>query len=420
MLGSAVMRSAWVVVMLAVAVRGAEADIQLRQTRCDVLASASQVFVGRVDRVASRASTQFDVTFTVQETLRGTHPPPVVHMAGDQAASCAPLLVAGTELLVAGSDGYAACANARRLADAKDDLAFVRDYGKRPVGYVAGTVNLYDDPYGSMKTSPRAGVEIRVAHGGRSTRTAADGSYRLELAPGSYTIQLVEPDPKLTQSWFPPDDGPITVYQSGCTTRDFGEVWDGRIRGRLVDHQGNPAGSVRVHAIEASRQLPLGGQQFMYGPNTLTDYDGYYELGPVPAGTFVVAVSVPFDARVPIPGTFYPGVATRAAARPVQLGRGELVSGIDFQLRAPRPMTEITAVVAERPSRGSVVVRLTNLAEQRLAEYGTSTGGEATLSEEIGARVTLQVCDTDRAAKCGPPVTFVVDPARRRIPVRAP
>jgi hypothetical protein len=96
------------------------------------------------------------------------------------------------------------------------------------------------------------------------------------------------------------------------------------------------------------------------------------------------------------------------------------VSGIDFQLRAPRPMTEVIAVVAERPARRSVVVRLTNPAEQRMSETEISTGGEATLSEELGARVTLQVCPTDRQGTCGPPVTFVVDPARRRIPVEAP
>jgi hypothetical protein len=414
------MRIVYGMVMLAIAARSADANVVLIQTRCGVLARADQVFVGRVDGVATLAPAQFEVTFTILDTLRGTLATPVVHMAGTQGASCAPLLVPGNELLVVGYNGHATCANARRRADAADEIAFVRGFGKRAVGYVAGTVALYDNPYESMSTTPRAGVEIRVPHTAFSTRTAADGSYRLEVPPGRYTVQLVEPDPKLAQSWYPPDDGPIQVYQSECTTRDFGEVWNGRIRGRLVDHQGKPAGSVRVHAIEESRQLPLGGSGFTYGPNTLTDFDGYYELGPVPAGKFVVAVSVPFDARVPIPGTFYPGVATRAAARLVRLGRGDLVSGIDFRLRAPRPMTEVTAVVAERPARRSVVVRLTNLAEQRVTEYGTSTGGEATLSEEIGARATLQVCVTDRPVTCGPPVTFVVAPTRRRIPVEAP
>lgn len=415
-----------VMVVIAVATRSAEADMQLPRSRCEVLAWAivgsAQIFVGRVEHVAAPNAAQVEVTFAILDPLRGAPSPApvVIHMSSGRGASCTPLLARGNELLVVARNGYAACADARLRSAADDDIAFVRGFGQRAVGYIAGEVALYDQPYGSMSHAPRAGVEVRVPHTAFSTRTAADGSYRLEVPPGRYRVEIVEPDPRLALAWTSRDRAPVEAYERACAAQSFSEVWNGRIRGRLVDHQGKPAASVRVFALEASRPLPVGGNAISYEPNTLTDFDGYYELDLLPPGSYAVAVSLPFEPRAPIPTTFYPGVALRPAAKLVQLGRGTMVAGIDFQLRAPRPLTDVAMVVARPPANASLTVRLTNVAEQRASELEVWDGGANALPEEIGARATLQACLTKQRKTCGPPVRFVVKAGAAPIRIEAP
>lgn len=406
-----------VMVVLAIATRRGDALKLAPQSRCQILARAPQVFVGRVESVATDKRARVDATFTILETLRGT-PSRVVHMISGQGAACATLLVPGNELLVLGHDDFAACAEARLRRDATDDLALLRIFATRAVGFITGRVSLLEQPRGSMTSSPRAGIEVHVPHTAFATRTAADGSYRLEVPPGRYKLRIVDADPRLTE-YFTSSE-PVEVYQHDCTTRDFHEAWNGRIRGRLLDHQGQPAANILVQALDPSRPLQVSGPSISYGPATMTDFDGYYEIRTVPAGSYLVAVSVPFEPRVPIPGTFYPGVATRAAATPVQVGRGDVVSGIDFQLRAPRPLTEVSVVVAKRTTSEPVVVRLTNLAEQRVTEHESWGAREDAFVEEIGARATVQACLAKQRTTCGRPVSFVIEPAAPAIRIEAP
>jgi hypothetical protein len=414
------MRLAIVAIVLGAASGSASADRVASRTRCQALTQSQLVFVGRVDKVVEAGAGRFDVTFTVRERLRGT-PASTITLASGRGATCDGLLAVGGELLVTGWGVHAWCGDARRLEDAAADIALVRDFGKHDLGYVDGKVTLNENPHRSgAKVTPRAGLEVRVPHTSYSTRTAADGTYRLALPPGKHRIQLVEPDGKLAASAYTLDPKSVDVHRASCATRDFMEVWNGRIRGRIVDHRGKPAAEVRVHAIESTRKLPFGrGDTF--GPMAVTDFDGYYEIVHVPAGSYHVAVGVPFETSTAIPGTFYPGAATQATAKTVTVGRGDLVSEISFKLREPRPMAHVVAVVASRAVRSNVTVRLTNLAEKRVTEHDLSTGGDIELTEEIGARVTLQACETNRhPAACGPLVTFVVDPARPRITIDPP
>lgn len=397
----------------------ANADKGGQWTRCRSLSQAEAVFIGTVQDVKPVTTGLSGVTFAVDQVIRGSLPKTVrMNISGlrDQCVRGKPLAVGDQLLLSAfgsvatGRPLFASCADAVPAANAAADIAFARAAHKRTTGTVEGTLRLYGDLHSSRLGAPRGNVEIRARGTSHATRTKADGSFRLELPPGEYTLEPKDRDPGLVQADPNYYYAAVKIYAQSCADLDVAQVWNGRIRGRLVDHRGKPAAGVIVRTIDLRYPIPESeGERST--PYAVTDANGNYEIAQIPEGKHLVAVSVPFNAERPIPGTYYPGVADSTSARTIYVGLGKLVTGIDFKLRAPQPMHRILGAFTRAGAAVSYhgYFRLTNAREHRTTriDMGGSYGFD--VLEAAGADVTIQVCQgRDGTGPCSREVTLKV------------
>jgi hypothetical protein len=181
---------------------------------------------------------------------------------------------------------------------------------------------------------------------------------------------------------------------SACASEDITLRYNGRIRGTLLDHTGTPAVNVPISAQGSATDGAL---------RAMSNASGAYEIEGVQAGQYLVVVNHRDeggpDARSPIPTTYYPGVATEAAAKPVTMVRSALVAGIDFKLPRPLAVYTVTGVLKQkgRPVPAVHVKFNTELGPK----YGRGTGdytdanGRFTFKDVAGAKVSLEVCRPD-------------------------
>lgn len=182
--------------------------------------------------------------------------------------------------------------------------------------------------------------------------------------------------------------------QGSCARADFSEIWNGRVRGRLLDHRGRPAAGVSISIRGAQREVP----------DVKTDAAGAYQLEGVPAGTFVVGVSLPErggpSAVQPIQTTYYPGVASAGAARQIRIAPGGLAERIDFKLPPPLPVHPVTleVYVGNAPAQGRVEVTQLGT-ERQLAVEVPGPDGRVVVRAPAGP-IAWKVCVASSAWPC--------------------
>jgi hypothetical protein len=153
---------------------------------------ANTVFIGKVI-----ASSEFSATFEVTEALRGVQAGRV-----DVSSSTGSFFEVGSDYLVYAS--YAndslhtePCDGSKRLGDAKQDLQYIRHFGRkfslgRPLpGYVSGRVanRELDLNPGEASSWPVRGVAVRARHrNGRESRTVTDNTNFLTFPRARTTL----------------------------------------------------------------------------------------------------------------------------------------------------------------------------------------------------------------------------------------
>lgn len=180
------------------------------------------------------------------------------------------------------SDNFMVAANLNVAADTVQNFAvdgpnsisgFVRDASGLGMGGIA------------IGASSRSGI-----YG--STATAADGSYRIPLPPGTYTLQVGN------IYYCSPACPAGPVYQAllnnvsvnGAVTHDFVASPVVTLSGKVVDVNGTPVAGIGVNAVS-----PAQRGMYMYAlPTTMvnTDQNGNYSI-PVYAGKYDIEVGVP-------------------------------------------------------------------------------------------------------------------------------
>lgn len=383
----------------------------------DAFTRAKVVFVGTVGAVNRIQDDLHETTFAVEEVFRGKPGKTAVVASRWNGGSCDyAVFTAGTRMLIyAIGDAklyVSACSGTKPLAQAADDLAYLRHARKAKTAMIEGAVHLWSDPRQASEKVPRANVLVRARGTAYVARTGADGTYRLELPPGKYILDIVDVEPGLSTGGVPVELPEIATWARG----DFSEAWNGRIRGQLRDHAGQPAANVFVRALPAGGRDPTSLDGRTYS-SAHTDANGNYEIPVVPEGNYRVAVSVPFDPSFPVPSTYYPGVPTRAQARTVTMPRGGLVEHIDFALPAPERLFTLTGVVARArklPSYPNAVVNIVNTGARRTSK-DSALGDDAKFSfrEVAGAVLEVHACDGPLGeGTCTDPITVTLDQDR--------
>jgi hypothetical protein len=199
-------------------------------------------------------------------------------------------------------------------------------------GSVVGTV---------INSVSGAGVpEMNVllwAKGAQYQATTDDsGTFRIEqIAPGSYRSRYDK------QGFIPlqPDRNPIAVTASPDPVRVRVEMSPyAKLRGRVVDSEGNPAASVAV----AIRSFQSNYSQH----TTRTEDDGTFLFDGLTAGVFfLLATPAPASGQIALVPTYFPSAEEPAEAEKIMVRAGLESAGYEIHLRARRVYRLSGAVV---------------------------------------------------------------------------
>lgn len=330
--------------LLVLSARSAAAcTCMISESPCASLQGATVAFVGTVGASREIGKGEYATTIAVEEELIGKlgKTATILHSRG--GASCDPYLQPGARLLfyaagVAPDHLRIGCKRVLAVDRAAEDLKYLRAHKRKSTGVVSGEVlSRSGDP--EAVGQPLAGAVVRVRGTKLSTRTAADGSYRLALPPGAYQLEIDAPPDTLVSSW--PENGAVRIGNVGaCTLLSFSAVSNGRIRGRVTDHRGQPVAGITVSGRR--------GKRWYEAP---TDAKGEYELARLSGGEYVVGVALESDpksaaslARAP---RYFPGVARVEEARPVKVEAGKVTASIDLQLAEPRQLRTVRLRVTQ-------------------------------------------------------------------------
>jgi hypothetical protein len=285
---------------------------------CEAYATTPIIFIGKVTEVRT-VETEIEATFTVTEKLKG-NPGDTESVEG--GGLCGTMFQKGKTYIVyaGGSPGRltsSLCSRTATTDRAKDDVTYARTFEKRTLGVLEGVVSV-TEPQGAH--TKRAGVEVRVRDTKFKARTDKTGRYKLELPPGKYTLDIVDPKARV------PADTSETVNlaaPSSCAHRDIALVWNGRVRGKVVSPDGKqPAANVQLTLVAAG--ATRAGNQF-----TTSDAKGTYEFSGVQAGEYNLVV---YSTKGVPTTTYFPGVDDVQQAKTIKVVQSGLVQKIDIKL----------------------------------------------------------------------------------------
>ena len=318
---------------------------------CEEFGSAKAVFIGKVigakeqrqEREPGGSTTTYDVGeiyFKVEETFLGVKGARVVIHSGTGGADCGYWFRRGQRYLVYAYGeslealGTNICTRTRLLANAEEDLEFLRNLPRKGTGariYGSVAAGLKDPKSSAWRSpTPLEGVTVKIEGPQRTfdAMTDSKGEYELTgLAAGSYQVHAVVPDYyRQDEYWM----RKIELNDRGCAREDFFAQNDSGITGHVFKPDGTPLAKAHVELMPVEREAI----QRLGGDETWADEKGEYELEKIPPGRYLVGINLsssPDDAQ-PYPRTFYPGVTDRSRATVIEIGLGQKLKDIDIHL----------------------------------------------------------------------------------------
>jgi hypothetical protein len=338
---------------------------------CESFGAASAVFVGTVVDRTDRSKpdekgvvewTPFVYRFSVLQPFLGVESAEFEVSSGRGGGDCGYGFRKGETYLVyayGGGDGKppstGICTRTRPVADAAEDLEFLRSLPARGAGVtVSVTVERQRQRIAAGDSKPAGGLSgARVTFEGagesREVTTDSEGRARLSgLKPGAYKVRLALPEGLTAYK----AEQEVKVADRGCARVHYAVADDGRVSGRVTEEGGRAAAGVLVALLEAEDPDP----QRHYTRLERTDEEGRYLFKSLPPGRYLLAVNFnrypqPGDPTNAYPRTFYPGVARASQAEVISLGAGESVKEKDITLPARRGESVVEGVVVWEDGR---------------------------------------------------------------------
>jgi hypothetical protein len=282
------------------------------------------------------------------------------------------------------------CTRTRLIKEADDDFAFFRTVPTSNAnGLVFGMVGKRNHEWkeGENWYKPVPDAELTIEGEGRQyqAQTDSQGNFRVEsVVPGKYLVKLKLP-PGLIRNFLQKDEGAtivedeIEVAAHGCAESEFILESDTRVRGRVLDVNGNPVAKMQLNMRPAPGNKGVTNS-FGYA---VTDTDGYFEFKIVAPGDYWLGyhlLSTPFQEGQPYTRVYLPGVPTRALATVLTVKEGQSLSGLTLQLPPPFSQRTVNGLVVwpdGQPAPGASVY-------VSLSEDGDPSAFSSTTTDEKG------------------------------------
>jgi len=238
------------------------------------------------------------------------------------------------------------CERSRPLADAADDLLFLRALpDSLKLSRLSGDVALYENSTsdGLRRRRPLAGLRVTVTGEQvmKEMFTNADGVYEIYGLPGSsYRVDVELPTTmKLYFSMVSGrrslQKGEVRLPPGGGADVNFALVFDNHLTGRVLDPSGNPIKDVCVDLESTdSRRLRISG----------CAKGDRFVLEHVPPGEYLLVAnrSGKRTSAAPFGAVYFPGTEDRKKASVVRVGEGAHLAGFDIRVPALSPLVRLT------------------------------------------------------------------------------
>lgn len=374
---------------------------------CDSFRATPVVFVGLVRSIeeetpqinrfgnTEKVRTALTAHFIVEEGLKGVSGREVDVVTGGGGGDCGYHFKAGERYLVyaygserealgssmsrtvigggspskkVGALTTSICGRTQPLSRAQDDLDLIRAAIKgKPQTRIFGTVHEYVSKLGDGEKGaeyrPKAGLTVKAEGGAGEYEAATDhgGRFRLEsLKPGKYRVTLILPPAYGMRYSFLKNEFEAQVTP-GCwgAEADFTIRIDGRMRGRVYNAQGKPAGR-QVQVSIVAHESAGDDVSVIESRSEYTDELGRYEFDGVPAGRYLLGINIADvpDKDTPYPKMYYPSGSTPARANVITLVEGQKLDDFDVHLPPPLAGHTITGAVYLRngkPAAGATL-----------------------------------------------------------------
>lgn len=379
---------------------------------CEGVGQADSVFVGRVVSVES-SGLGGTVDLAVVEPFRGGLNWQV--RIDNGPGNCAYSFTAGESYLVYthktpdGRMGTSMCTRTRPVADAAEDLSYLRALAAispNTPARVTGRVQLMDRfRTTNDQVRPMPGVAISAIGQGRTFSATADdrGEFTLTgLRLGAYDLTTKAP-----QGYESP---PVKIEihdPRGCREIRLVVWYDGRVNGRLIDRNGRPIGHLPIELVPVGDITARAGEGFFN--KARSNDDGTFEMRRVGPGDYVLAVAGTAAPQFGVTArAFSSGAGDPTRAVTVTVGAGEQVGLQNLALPNGLKLVTITGAVIDEK-------------QQPVRDAAVSIGGRETerggyvrlpLAPDSQGRFTLTVMEgtryvvyATRRAGPGPPQT---------------
>lgn len=335
--------------------------------RVDAVFAGTVVGSSKIDVDDGYKHTMRVIRMTVEQPIRGMTTAEVDVMTGWGGGDCGYGFKMGERYLVYAHRGKdnrlstSICTRTRPIADAADDFAFIRGLPTASQqGVIFGIVGKRNHHWkeGEKWYKPVAKAELTVEGETAQYQGQSDeeGKFRVSnVLPGKYVVKLKLP-PGFIRNSLQKDLGATTVENEvevaayGCAESWFILEADTRVRGRVVDANGNAVAKLPLN-MRGTQQQNINTFEY-----ATTDAEGNFEFTTVAPGDYLLGFRIMETsqaAQLPYPRTYYPGVPSKALAKTISVKEGESLPRLDLQMPAPLSQYTVHGVVVWSDGRSA-------------------------------------------------------------------